>query len=286
MIESNTDLINAYLQIQNKYKAAKKSIGKLKKIGFRNKWNYVITEDDQVGLAFNFTGEHAVYGPIDDMEPFIRLQPYVGKTLTELVEHLLSKPDIQMRSICLAVLNALSQPLIDDYLHENSFTLWETENLDFIKPEDVVTIIGYGGIAARIYGKCKELHISDMRPRYMLNTLAIGERVEYGPEKIIFHPAADNEQILAESDIVMITGCTLVNGTFPELVKFSKKARVIGAYGPSAGIIPDFLLGCGFNYISSSRMISGSQLEYQLANSLDLAECFKSCMKSYIIRRF
>ncbi len=290
MSEFNTKLENAYLQIQKRYADIKKELGHLKKIGFRNKWNYIVTEENQVGLAFNFTADHAVYGPVDNMEQFIRLQPYVGKSLPEFIEYLLSRREIQMRSICLAALNALSQPLINNYLEQDrsvsvAKSVTNNESFDFIEPEDVVTIVGYGGVAAKIYGKCKELHISDMRPRHLLNTLTIGEEIEYGPEKIIFHSATDNERILAGSDVVMITGCTLVNGTFQELIKFSQKARVIGMYGPSAGIIPDFLIDCGINYISSARVCS-AQLAYHLANAPDLTESFKSCMEPYIIRKF
>lgn len=285
MIKSNDDLHKAYLMIQKRFRSSNKKASNLKKIGFRNKWNYVITEENQVGFAFNFTADHAVYGQVDDMEQFIQLQPFVGKSLFEFVEYLLSKQGIQMRSVCLASLNALSQSLIDDN-QNNCNSVPQTESFDFVQPEDVVTVIGYSGIINKIYGRCKELHICDMRPKYLLNTLTIGERIEYGPEKINFHPAAENEEILAKSDVVLMTGCTLVNGTFQELINFSQKARVIGMYGLSAGMIPDYLMNCGINYISSSRVLRSSKLEYQLANSFDLSESFKLYTKPYTVRKF
>lgn len=279
MITTNEDLKNAFHQICEKYEKENKSIGKLKKIGFRNKWNYVITEDNLFGMAFNFSADHAVYGQVDNMEQFIKLKPFIGKNIADFVEYLLSEYDIQMRSICLAVLNALSGPLIEG----NSDTVAFNESYDFIKPEDVVTIIGYGGVVGKIYGKCKELHISDMRPSYLLNTLTIGEDIVYGPEKITFHSETENEKVLAKSDIVIMSGCTLVNGTFKEIIDYSKKARVIGMYGPSAGIIPEFLFENGINYISSSRIKGNTELEYQFANSLDMSYSTKSCMIPYAI---
>lgn len=183
MINSNVDLEKAYGQVLKGYSCANKDAVKLRKIGYRNKWNYIVAEGNQVGLAFNFTADHSVYGPVDDMEQFIRLQQYIGKSLFEFVEYLLKRKEIQMRSLCLAALNALSQPLINNYLNqEKSISTYKKGNFDFIKPQDVVTVVGYGGVVTKIYGKCKELHVSDMRPRYLLNTLTIGEKIEYGPE--------------------------------------------------------------------------------------------------------
>lgn len=281
----NADLENAYQHIRKEYTDLKKDMGCLRKIGFRSMWNYVVTGDNQTGVAFNFTGDHAVYGPVDDMGQFTALQPYIGRGLPDFVEYLLSRREIQMWSVCLAALNALSQPLIEQYLARRipmSGPAARKGCFDFIAPDDVVTVVGYGGVINNVYGRCRECHVCDMRPRHRLQTLTVGERIAYGPEGIYFHAAADCGRVLAASDVVMITGCTLVNGTLRGLIRQSKRARVIGVFGPSAGIAPDYLVDCGVNYISSSKT-GGAESAEHMANAP--GSC-KSCMEPYVIRLF
>lgn len=287
MIHSNEDLQEAYVLIREMYRSKGMVPGKVKKIGYRNKWNYVLAGENQSGIAFNFTGDHAVYGEVEDLEQFINLRPYIGTNLWELVEFLLGQPGLQMRSLCLAALNALSDPLTNpDSLQERGIIASEEEDYDFVSKEDIVTVIGYGGIVSQVYGRCQELHVNDMRPKRALQTLAIGEKIEYGPEKIIFHPAEENAEVLGKSNVVLMSGCTIVNGTFQELIAYAKQARIIGMYGPSAQIIPDFLLGKGLNYISSRRIVNHSGIEDRLMNALDLGGAFKSDMKAYYVKRW
>lgn len=285
MVNSTADFEAAYHQIRALYKQYGMTAGVLTRIGFRNKWNYVLAEGDQAGLAFNFTADHAVYGAVTEMEQFTRLQQYIGRNLTEFTEALLNQKGIQMRSLCLAALNALSQPLLEtDCLEERGYAPGETENYDFIRFDDVVTIVGYGGLHNSIYNKCKELHITDMRPRSALQTLTVDKEIRYGPPKITFHGAEENESVISNSDVVFLTGCTLVNGTFRELIQYAEKARVIGMYGPSAAIIPDFLIEQGINWISSSHVLGRHMLEPGFEYSMDFSTMGKSMMQPYIIR--
>ncbi|KUO78239.1 MAG: hypothetical protein APF81_25135 [Desulfosporosinus sp. BRH_c37] len=174
MIISNEDLQRAFALIREMYRDKAIVPGKLRKIGFGNKWNYVLAEKDQIGLAFNFTADHAVYGQVDDLEQFINLRPYIGKNLFEFIEYLLLQKKLQMRSLCLAALNALSHPLTSlSSLKERGIPVSLNERYDFIKSEDIVTVIGYGGVVNQIYGRCKELHVSDMRPKHTLFTLTM-----------------------------------------------------------------------------------------------------------------
>lgn len=287
MITSNADLQRAYVMIREMYHDKGIDPGKLRKIGFGNKWNYVLAEKDQSGLAFNFTADHAVYGEVDDPEQFIVLQPFIGKPLFEFIEYLLLKQGLQMRSLCLAALNALSYPLTSlSSLKERGIPVSSDERYDFIEREDIVTVIGYGGIVNQIYGRCKELHVSDMRPKHTLVTLVVGEKIEYSPEKIVFHSAEDNAEILSKSDVVMISGCTIVNRTYQEIISSAKKARIIGMFGPSAQIVTDFLFSHGINYVASSRISNHSCQEYQLRNAMDFGGAIKSNMEAYYVYNF
>lgn len=220
-MKENRDFIAAYCKIKGIYEKTNTTPGTLEKIGFCNKWNSVFATGGQAGIAFNFTGEHAVYGPITDFEPFTSLQRYIGKNLFEFTEHLLPLSGIQMRSICLAALNALSQPV-------NS-------------PE------------------------------------------QNGPSGVFFHSAEENKEILPKSDIVIMSGCTLINGTFKELIEYSQKARIIGMFGPSGQTIPDFLLNCGINYILSNRITQPNGLYFRIMDAFYLGNAFKECTEPYAV---
>lgn len=284
MIDSTADFKAAYDQIRILYKKYNLPAGKLIKIGVRNKWNYVLADGGQAGVAFNFTADHSVYGSVIDSEQIANLQQYIGNSLFEFAEALLCERDIQMRSICLAALNALSQPLLErDSLKDRGIQSLETENYEFIKADDFVTIIGFGGIFGNIYDKCKELHITDMRPIHTLQTLTVDHEVRYGPPNIQFHTADENEDVISKSDVVFITGCTLVNGTLEKLVRFAKNARVIGMYGSSASVIPEFLFERGINWISSNRVIGHYMNEPQFEYSIDIFASNKNMVQPYFI---
>ncbi|MDX9872842.1 MAG: DUF364 domain-containing protein [Clostridia bacterium] len=283
-VESTADFEEAYLQIRRMYDRFGLTAGKLERIGFRNKWNHVLAEGDQAGLAFNFTADHAVYGPVEDMEPFIQLQPYIGQSLFRFTEALLPRKEIQMRSLCLAALNALSQPLLErSCLESRGIPSPDMENYDFIRPEDVVAIVGFGGVFGKIYNRCRQLHITDMRPKYLLQTLTIDSEIRYGPGKIIFHGEKENEAVLSAADVIIMTGCTLINGSYLDLIRYSRKARIIGMFGPSAAILPEYLLGCGIRMISSQRALGGPMREPQFEYAADLSGLFQSMLQPYFI---
>lgn len=284
MVNSTADFEAAYDQIRILYKKHDLSAGKLIRIGIRNKWNYVLADGNQAGVAFNFTADHSVYGSVIDPEKIANLQPYIGKNLFEFAQALLCEKDIQTRSVCLAALNALSQPLLErDRLIDRGIQSLETENYEFIKEDDVTTIVGFGGVYGNIYNKCQELHITDMRPIHTLQTIIVDNEVRYGPPNIQFHTADENEDVISKSDVVFITGCTMVNGTFEKLIHFAKKARVIGMYGPSAAVIPEFLFERGINWISSDRIMGRYMNEPQFEYSIDLFASNKNIRQPYFI---
>lgn len=283
-MEQNDDLRQAYYYIKNIYEEENISIQYLDKITVCDKWNCVFTKSGNVGMAFNFTGEHAVHNDVFEINEFIKLKSYVNKNLFDFVEGLLSLKGLQMRSVSLATLNALSQSIsTPKHFRKREISFLDPQDFSFIKPSDIVTLIGYGGVIDRIYGKCKEFHVLDMRPTHLLRSLSIGENIEYGPTGINFHPANENKEILSKSDVVIMSGCTIVNGTFKELIKYSTKARIIGMFGPSAQITPRFLFENGLNYVVTSKVINTKGLYSSIMNPFCSKDSLHSNMESYAV---
>lgn len=280
-------LIEAYRYIKNIYEIESMDPGILEKIIFSPKWTGVFADRGQTGVAFNYAGEHLVYGPVKDLNSIEGLKRFIGQSLFSLAEYLLPlDEDIHMRSICLSTLNALSRPLIlRGYPKDQAITKFNaSKDIDFILPEDIVVIIGYGRLIDQVYGRCKELHVMDMRPKHKLTSMCIDKNIGYGSKNTFIHSSEENEEILSKADVVLITGATLVNGTFLELIKYSKVARVIGMYGPSAQILPDILLNSGINYIGSSIVTKPDVLESILMDNFSTRHMFKDCMDNYVIK--
>jgi uncharacterized protein (DUF4213/DUF364 family) len=259
---AHVTLVDAYAMIVERYQQLQMASGVLESVGLSGHWTVVKGSAEQSGLAFAFNGEHAVYGELDT-EPLLSLQKFVGKPLFLLAEHLLGQQTLVLKAALVATLNALTRPLVlGDHLEANyGKHLYCSEPgdwLDFLRPEDRVTMVGHGPVGD-VLARVRACSVCDMRPRSVLQTLSVGESIEYGPKGIDVYQAADAPALLADSSVVLITGSTLVNGTINGLVDCAAGARVIGVYGWSASILPEYLVRIGVNYIAAHQMLDAPE---------------------------
>lgn len=282
---SCASLGDAYQAICRQYAKEGREPGLLQSIGFASGWTCVDATGGQRGLAFHFNGAHGVYGPVDPA-PLTGLQPFMGQSLYRLTEHLLLQKGLLFRSACVAALNALSHPFTARAsLLKRGIPLAEDEELDFIKPGDQIALIGYGRVIGALHRKGMPFHVWEMRPQPALRTLAVGEEICWGPADVHFHAAGEEAALLAEADIVLITGSTLVNDTLPGLLAQCAGARIIGLFGPSAGLLPEYLLGLGIKYI----LYDCSQAPQGLTQVLTEGEGRHSlgdCFETVVIKAF
>lgn len=263
-------LDNAYEKICQLYRDEGLMPGALEGITFSGKWITVFGALDQNGMAFNFTGEHSVYGQIDPA-PLVELQGFVKKPLTDLAAYLSKKEDILHRSVYLAVLNALSAPLNRrERLISRGFTFVNQDQFEFAREDDFVTVIGAGGVLGNLRKQCDAVHVLDMRPKTALENLFVGEEICRGPGKLCFHDPQESEALLSQSDIVFMTGCTLVNQTIFDLLPMITKARVIGVFGPSAMLAADYLSKLGVNYIQTVRIEDSEGMKDWMLNGFGM----------------
>ena len=64
------------------------------------------------------------------------------------------------------------------------------------------------------------------------------------------------EQILPESEIVLITGTAIENGTIDRLLELSKKAEEVAIVGPTAGLLPTVLFEHGATVVGTVQVIN------------------------------
>ncbi|MCD1293866.1 hypothetical protein CUJ83_02490 [Methanocella sp. CWC-04] len=269
-IKTSKILNKALNDLKSLYREEGFEPGNLIRLAVKPQWNVLIGSKKQCGISMNYTGIHSVYGKLDKQEYINYIKTLVGKPLFEIAEETINTDDIHKRSIGLAALNALSGPLIiGDRLYEKGYRS-DKAIKDFTRPTDVITIVGYGGMVKEFLGKSKELHVTDIRPKEFFETIIVGDKIEHGPRDVILHGAEENEEVLSRSDVVLITGSTLMNGTFDDLVSYAKNARIISIYGPSAQLLPDSLFDSGVNVIQSVMIEDTMKLQYDMYNELDM----------------
>jgi uncharacterized protein (DUF4213/DUF364 family) len=135
-------------------------------------------------------------------------------------------------------------------------------------------------------GKCKELHVLDMRPpERLLTTVISAGGVQRVPSEVKVHPVADSRNVLGRATAVSITGSALVNGTMEELLSYARKARLIAVYGASAGMIPDVLLDRGVHMVHSSLICNPDTFELGLTYDLNMEAVMEETQRRQTIRR-
>jgi len=156
---------------------------------------------------------------------------------------------------------------------------------ELVRSTDVVTVVGYGGLVRSLVGICKEIHVTEMRPRETFTTTVVGQTVDHGPKVLSIHDERENEFVLGRSDVVIITGSSLVNGTYAELLAYSRRARSIGLYGPSACIIPDVLFEQGVGFVLSHRIRDPERFRYDMVNDIDMETALKAHQQLQVVRK-
>jgi uncharacterized protein (DUF4213/DUF364 family) len=172
----------------------------------------------------------------------------------------------------IAVLNAISSKLLlkSDYkIIENADPI----DLIDLESEKVITLVG--GFQTYIQ------KISCTRNK--LNVLELDENALSMEQKQFYVPAGDYAKILPVSDIVIITGLTLVNNTIDGLLAaISPKAQVI-VTGPSSSIIPDILFENRVNIIGATRITDTDMLFSIVGESGAGFHLFKYCAQKISI---
>lgn len=263
------DLARFYQQILRLLTACGRMPEPLAQLVLTPKWAVVQGTGVQCGQAFRFGGEHAVHGGLDFGRLLSELRPLLGRPLDALVESLLAREGLCARVFCLAALNALSSPLcMAQALSDRGWRPLAAHALPFLRATDKVVCVGYGCLIGEVLSLCPQIHVTDMRPRADLESIFLGEGAPSGPDGVIFHDVSEQPGLLAGADVVLITGCTLANGTWRLLLDWSAHARVVGLFGPSAALAPEVLRASGFRYVTSSRITDPGRFAQNLRRPL------------------
>ena len=174
-----------------------------------------------------------------------------GKMNNTPIADLFDQPDDTpfIQSIQVAVLNALSTP----FLNENLFTiLLDTDpvNVPEIPPHTKVTIVGAFKSYIRMFKDTNcYLRVLERNPDILKED-----------EFPFFRSAEASAEVLSDSDFIIITGSTMVNGSLETLLEQCPEKATVIVTGPSGSFIPDVLFNKGVNFIGATKIHSPTRM--------------------------
>jgi uncharacterized protein (DUF4213/DUF364 family) len=245
-------------------------------------------------MAANFTG---IPGTGRDRTENIKFLNLIGKSLFEVADQGIHSTDPQERSVGIAAINALSQQYLGSSSIRNRGFLAQCwipgDKLvqqyptisRLVTKNDTVAVIGYGNEVRSLRGRCRELHVIDIRPQETFETVIIDKTIIYGPKTVIVHTGKDNERVLNAADVVFITASTLVNSTFENLIKCTGKARLVGLYGFGGSLIPDAFFERGIDFITSFRITDPVRFSDDMINDHDMDYSIRTTQTQFMFMR-
>jgi uncharacterized protein (DUF4213/DUF364 family) len=226
--------------------------------------------DGSVGVASTLLeNEYHCIKKNRDFEDFTPAK-ITGQKVTHLFE--IHKKSSIIDTLKIAVLNAFSSTLL---ANGNYRIVEHADPIDLLdlNPTKTVTIVGaFHSYIQKVSASGNKLHVLE------LNEDALIE--EY---KKYYVPAADYQTVIPHSDIVIITGLTLVNNTIDGLLdSVTSRSKVI-VTGPSSSLIPDILFQNKVAIIGATR-ITKPDLLFSLVSQAGAGfHLFKYCAEKICV---
>lgn len=193
-----------------------------------------------------------------------------GQKVSDLFE--IQKKSNITDTLKIAVLNAISSTLI---LNGNYKTIENADPIELIdiSPQKTITIVG----AFQSY--IQKISETDNK----LYVLELNEKALKDEHRKYYVPANEFDSVIKISDIVIITGLTLVNHTIDSLLSSVLPHTKVIVTGPSSSIIPDVLFDKKVNIIGATRITNPDLLFTIVSESGSGYHLFKYCAQKICI---
>ncbi|MFH1120738.1 MAG: DUF364 domain-containing protein [Bacteroidota bacterium] len=175
-----------------------------------------------------------------DFTEFTPLQ-ILGRAVEELLAS--RKTSSLVRSLQIAVLNAVSSRLIEEKQYK------VLENTD---PVDLLDLTGHREIT--IVGAFQSYIRKIAATNNRLQVLELNELALMPEHRHFYIPAKEYTRVLANAEVIIITGLTLVNNTLDQLLRSCRAGSIIILTGPSSSILPDVLFRHGVALLGGTRI--------------------------------
>jgi len=148
-------------------------------------------------------------------------------------------------TVAIATLNALSACCWDQGFVDNYRIRVDADVLDAVRmPTDSsITVIGaFVPVLVKLMGRSNKWWVIEQDPK-----------TQKDDEMSHFIPADRSEETIAATDVLIITGVTLVNQTLEDILKTARTAAEIAVIWPTASVLPDALF-CAWRSSSGRRL--------------------------------
>ncbi|MDO9255114.1 MAG: DUF364 domain-containing protein [Bacteroidales bacterium] len=189
---------------------------------------------------------------------------FKGQKVADLFE--LSEPTCFIKTLQLAVMNALSAELMEDSTYRIIENLDPMELIDLSQKKQVCVIGAFLSYIKKIAESNSDLKIIE------LNENAIPE--EY---RQYYVPPDLAQDVIVKSDIIIITGASLANHTLDNLLEFIPAETKVILVGPTSGLLPDVLFARGVYIIGATRITDSAKMLELVAEGAAGFHLFNYC---------
>lgn len=230
----------------------------------------VVLSDGSIGVASTFfeksTRPHKRQRYFGDFSP----SKISGQKITDLFSF--DRESDLIDTLKIAVLNALSakqREKVGYKIYNN------TDPIDLveIKSKTNVTLVG----AFRTY--IDSLAETDVN----LKVLELNENIFFEEHKKFYVPAEDYTKILPSSDVIIITGLTLINNTIDDILKVANPEAKVIVVGPTANILPQVLFEHGVDIIGATKYSNPDLLFKLISEGANAYHLFQYCAQKISI---
>ena len=170
-----------------------------------------------------------------------------GRKITDLFE--IPKRTSIIKTLQIAVLNAISSSIISEKRYRIIENKDPIDLIDLGQNKKITLVGAFQSYIRKIAGTNNQLYVLEMDK----NSLA-------GDDEKFFVPSNDYHKLIPISDIVIITGLTLVNDTIDGLLSVIPSNVQLIVTGPSSSLVPDVLFRHGVNIVGATKIIDGDLL--------------------------
>ena len=197
--------------------------------------------DNSVGVASNISENHnfCTKGSRDfgDLAP-LKIK---GRNVTEILKT--GKESGIISSLKTAVINAVSSGLIPTGKYRIIDNCDPIDLIDLSSGKTISVVGAFQSYIQKIASTANRLFI-----------LELNEKALSDEQRKYFIQADKYPEAFSVSDIVIITGQTLVNHTIDDLLSATSPRTLVIVTGPSAGILPEIMFENGVDIIGSTRI--------------------------------
>jgi uncharacterized protein (DUF4213/DUF364 family) len=231
----------------------------------------VKVENVRIGLAYTavvLSTRHAgvAYTPTTGL-PECPVLVDAGKISGKSALNVMNKVELSNlveTAVGVATINALSQAAFEAKPEKYVFS--DIDVLDLIQPKDKVVMVGYfGPLIHKILRKTRDLYVLEKR------------KIKDKRVHLIFQH--DASTVLPSSDILLISGSTLVNKTINQILKLRGNSREVVLLGPTASMVPQPLFKKGVTAVMGVKITDAEKMLRVVSESGGTRQLLSTCAK-------